>query len=697
MAWDKDTLGSKVSFTGRAKALVYLKPVLDITVYKMFTVAFVFKIGYELAFLLEVSTDFTAVECSANLKKSITLDVALNASANFFGRHLFGKTFKLYTNKWLLDEDTEDCSLTPEITTSTLPTMAPTTSSVAASAPQTDDGCACKQSWTLTSGASCADYCCTLEGHDRHLCIKEDPSCGTNNWGYCPQLTDDGCLCQKSWESNGVKCHDYCCNLEGFGRHLCIKEDPNCGTGTWDYCPAPRAQDGCRCKQTWSTTSGTDCRDFCCTVDGYDPQLCFKEDSSCGSNSWDYCLPPRTEDGCKCLKVWTSNGVTCNDYCCYLEGLERHLCIKEDSSCGSDHWGYCTLQESSSRRLATCAEVQFFCNQNACENGQPDCHRCGFCDSYSSGTTAATTSPATVLGTTSVFDGATATTATSATSSTASFGGSNTFELGTLWRGRIWDNGGSCSAFSADLVLQLVQFDDFGHGDGILYFMGATNPVALGSCSVTMFYEASVRGSLPYSTLRPQNDIDFFGECESFSLPYGWVVQINSQRIHGIDSMNCMHIDLRAVTTGDMLTDPATTTASAAGTSTIPETSANPATTTTSATITMSQTSFVTSSDEAHSTTTGSALIVGDGVNVTTPLTLEANTTWTAGLHTLGSTMTVLPGVTLIIQGNASIPAATDLVQSRFVTFRLLNNTRFKQGRASWIAPLVRSATVLRC
>ena len=75
--------------------------------------------------------------------------------------------------------------------------------------------------------------------------------------------------------------------------------------------------------------------------------------------------------------------------------------------------------------------------------------------------------------------------------------------------------------------------------------------------------------------------------------------------------------------------------------------------------------SFATSSDEARSTTTASALAVGDGVNVTTPLTLEANTTWTAGLHTLGSTVTVLPGVTLIIQGNENIPAAAALVQCR--------------------------------
>ena len=180
LGWDKETLGSKVSFTGKAETLVYLKPVLEITVYKMFKVAFVFKTGYELVFLLEASYNFDSFSCSANLKKYITFDVALNASANFFGRQLFEKDFKLYTNKWKLDDDTEDCSLSPEGTSTSPSTSVATTSltssATSASAPATDDGCACKKSWTLTSGASCSNYCCALEGHDRHLCIKDrDP------------------------------------------------------------------------------------------------------------------------------------------------------------------------------------------------------------------------------------------------------------------------------------------------------------------------------------------------------------------------------------------------------------------------------------------------------------------------------------------------------------------------------------------
>ena len=106
-----------------------------------------------------------------------------------------------------------------------------------------------------------------------------------------------------------------------------------------------------------------------------------------------------------------------------------------------------------------------------------------------------------------------------------------------------------------------------------------------------------------------------------------------------------------STTSGSAVSTATTTVSTGTQTSTVSQTS--PAT----------SSSFATSSDEAHSSTTGSALAMGDGVNVTTPLTLAANTTWTAGLHTVGSTVTVLPGVTLIIQGNASIPAAAVLVK----------------------------------
>ena len=108
-----------------------------------------------------------------------------------------------------------------------------------------------------------------------------------------------------------------------------------------------------------------------------------------------------------------------------------------------------------------------------------------------------------------------------------------------------------------------------------------------------------------------------------------------------------------STTSGSLASTATTTVSTGTQTSTVSQT--GPAT----------SNSFATSSDEARSTTTASALAVGDGVNVTTPLTLEANTTWTAGLHTLGSTVTVLPGVTLIIQGNENIPAAAALVQCR--------------------------------
>ena len=581
LGWDKETLSSKVSFTGVAEALLFLKPVLDITVYKIFRVAFVFKFGYEMAFSLEASTNFASVECSHSLKKFLTLDVALNVSANLFGNSLFDKEFNLYTNKWKLDEHEGDCSLAPATTLTS--TLSLTESGTA----QTEDGCACKESWA-TSEVSCANSCCLLEGYSRHLCIKQDETCGDGrNWGYCKVTTDDGCLCEQSWSSNGVVCHDFCCNLEGFARPLCRKKDPSCGGSTYGYCSTfglPRARDGCTCQQTW-TNDGTTCQDFCCTTNliytGTNP-VCQKEDPACGSTATatSECEVPRTADGCRCKKVWAAEGVQCNDFCCYLGGAYagRHLCIKEDDTCGDANWGWCMKQETDqSRRLASCEEVAFFCNENACANQQPDCHRCGYCDNFGTSSTSSSTSSSTQMVQTTLMSPSSTTHSTSAVTTSVSSASSSVFELGSLWRRRIWEDGsGSCSAFAADLVLQLVQFDDFGHGDGILYFMGSTNPVAgHGSCSITMFYEASVRGSLPYSTLKPQSDPDFFGECENFALPYGWVVQIDFGRIHGTDSMNCMHIDLNVVTSNDMTTDPSTS-----ATSTIVETSAGPETTT---------------------------------------------------------------------------------------------------------------------
>ena len=85
----------------------------------------------------------------------------------------------------------------------------------------------------------------------------------------------------------------------------------------------------------------------------------------------------------------------------------------------------------------------------------------------------------------------------------------------------------------------------------------------------------------------------------------------------------------------------------------------NGSTTTETSHMTMMTTTDIYISGEASSTTqTSLSSLFGDGVNVTTPLVLEENTTWTAtGLHTLSSTVTVLPGITLTI-GNESLPAA---------------------------------------
>ena len=68
-------------------------------------------------------------------------------------------------------------------------------------------------------------------------------------------------------------------------------------------------------------------------------------------------------------------------------------------------------------------------------------------------------------------------------------------------------------------------------------------------------------------------------------------------------------------------------------------------------------------------TTTAGGVVLGDGVNVTTLLTLETDTTWNSGLYILSSTVTILPGVTLTI-GNHSIPAAHALVKSCQITAR---------------------------
>ena len=569
LAWDKDTVKSEFSFSGEAVALVYMKPVLDITVYKVFTVAFVFKIGYQVIFALEASIDllsFDSVDCERSLSKFITLDVALNASANLLGAKLFSKQFNLYANKWLLDGGTNDCSL-PLVSETTTSTTLATTSPAA--------------STTITSQTA----------GDR---------------------AEDGCACARQWSTSSVQCTDYCCLLDGFDRHLCIKEDRDCGTDYWGYCLAPRTLDGCKCKQVWSW-SGSSCSDYCCDHD--EPQLwCFKEDQTCGSGNWDYCKG-----------------------------------------------------EESRRRLATCSELQPFCNANACANEQPDCHRCGLCD---------TLATSTLLSSASLLSSG-AVDVAGGTSTTSSTGGAivtGSFELGTLWRGRIWEEGASCSASEANLVLQLVELDDWGHGNGMFSFMGSTNPksASFGSCSITMSYVVSMYGSR--GTLQPQlDDADFFGECEGFALPYGWVVQITTERIRGSDTMQCMHIELTAVNGNDMFSDPSaqTTTTTSASTVASAETtamvttegsSATEASAATSTSQVEDDTSTATTTAEATSDQTTAAAIT-EGSTTTSASTIASAET-TAMVTTEGSSATEASAATSTSQVEDDTSTATTTAEA---------------------------------
>ncbi|CAE8602528.1 unnamed protein product [Polarella glacialis] len=333
--FDWDQWDAKASFSGLAQTLLYVKPVLAITAYKMFTAAFILKVYHGNQLSLEASVTPTSAECSAGLMKFLGFDVALNISA--FGKSPFSKSMNLYTNKWKLPAHSQDCvRLVPTV-------------------PQTMDGCECAKGWSAqtTVAYHCADYCCTPDGFSKSLCVKQDKDCGTGFYGNC-----------------------------------------------------------------------------------------------------------------------------------------------------------------QTRRLAGCGEIEGMCNENACSNGQPDCHKCGFCSAEIPSQSAETGS----------------------------------WKAGAMWRGTI----ARSNAPIAELVLQLVEFEDYGFGNGRLEFMGATN-VFLPDCSMTLFYVVQLYSNSQYGTLQPQTeDADFFGSCEGFELPYGWYVQITSTRVHGNDTMDFMSVDLRAVTSKDI-------------------------------------------------------------------------------------------------------------------------------------------------
>ncbi|CAE7824846.1 unnamed protein product [Symbiodinium sp. CCMP2592] len=76
-------------------------------------------------------------------------------------------------------------------------------------------------------------------------------------------------------------------------------------------------------------------------------------------------------------------------------------------------------------------------------------------------------------------------------------------------------------------------------------------------------------------------------------------------------------------------------------------------------TTTTSRISTTTASTTVTSTSgTATSRLLESGVNVTEPVFLQADVNWTAGLHTLGSTVAVMPGATLTIQGDPDFPAA---------------------------------------
>ncbi|CAE6972629.1 unnamed protein product [Symbiodinium sp. CCMP2592] len=241
-----------------------------------------------------------------------------------------------------------------------------------------------------------------------------------------------------------------------------------------------------------------------------------------------------SQDGCRCKQNWTAdwNGseVTCNSYCCQFEGTSG-FCVKEDPTCGTECWGSC-----DTRRLTTCENVQPFCNANACENEQPDCLRCGFCGQDED------------VNDTGGSSGSSGASPPSSGSGSALSLASHS--VGALWNGLITPiSDGTCpNNPSAELVLQLVEVDDWGGGNGQMTFMGATNVLLPdGRCTVSLSYVADLYGgSIQGGTLKPSADDDFFGDCDGFELPYGWRVDATTTRIAGKDSMNCYSVDLRA-------------------------------------------------------------------------------------------------------------------------------------------------------
>ena len=197
--WDQ--LDAKATFDGKATAMLYLKPVVTFTAYKILQAAFVLKVFYQAIWTLE--GEALAGECSANLKKFWGLDLSLTVKI----RSIFTKSFNLYANQWPLAEREDDCGPFVSLPSNLLTNFVEGTSdddddgsavsddasgdeggsSSSPSTQTTQDGCRCKQNWTADwngSEVSCDSYCCRFEGSSG-FCVKEDPTCGTECWGSC--------------------------------------------------------------------------------------------------------------------------------------------------------------------------------------------------------------------------------------------------------------------------------------------------------------------------------------------------------------------------------------------------------------------------------------------------------------------------------------------------------------------------------
>ena len=196
--WDQ--LDTKATFDGKATAMLYLKPVVTFTAYKILQAAFVLKVFYQAIWTLE--GEALAGECSANLKKFWGLDLSLTVKI----RSIFTKSFNLYANQWPLAEREDDCGPFVSLPSNLLTSFVEGTSddddgsavsddasgdeggsSSSPSTQTTQDGCRCKQNWTADwngSEVSCDSFCCQFEGTSG-FCVKEDPACGTECWGRC--------------------------------------------------------------------------------------------------------------------------------------------------------------------------------------------------------------------------------------------------------------------------------------------------------------------------------------------------------------------------------------------------------------------------------------------------------------------------------------------------------------------------------